>query len=141
MSGSRAASPVRRPMSATSPTSERSFHWSASRSSISTRCLSKARGGRIRGSVLRCCRILFDFLDECQADAEVLADVFAYDLSDPEIVRQLEAFGPRLRIVIDNSDKHGKPNSDEGNAAARLVARSEERRVGKEGRSRWAQVR
>ena len=49
------------------------------------------------------------------------ADVFAYDLSDPEIVRRLEAFGPRLRIVIDNSDKHGKPTSDESNAAARLV--------------------
>ncbi|MGA7163982.1 MAG: phospholipase, partial [Pseudolabrys sp.] len=66
-------------------------------------------------------RILFDFLDECQADPDVLADVFVYDLSDPEIVRRLEAFGPRLRIVIDNSDKHGKPTSDESNAAARLI--------------------
>jgi phosphatidylserine/phosphatidylglycerophosphate/cardiolipin synthase-like enzyme len=27
----------------------------------------------------------------------------------------------RLRIVIDNSDKHGKPASDESNAAARLI--------------------
>src|SRR5262249_55868330 len=67
-------------------------------------------------------RILFDFLDECQADSSVLADVFAYDLSDPEIVRRLEAFGHRLRIVIDNSDKPGKPTGEESTAAARLAA-------------------
>lgn len=66
-------------------------------------------------------RILFDFLDQCQADAAVFIDVFAYDLSEPEIVRRLEAFGPRLRILIDDSDKHGKPASDESNSAKRLA--------------------
>jgi phosphatidylserine/phosphatidylglycerophosphate/cardiolipin synthase-like enzyme len=66
-------------------------------------------------------RILFGFLDECAADPSVLLDVFAYDLSNPEIVRRLETFGPRLRIVIDDSDKHGKPASDESNAAKRLA--------------------
>lgn len=66
-------------------------------------------------------RILFNFLDECRADPAVLVDAFAYDLSDPEVVRRLEAFGPRLRILIDDSDKHGKPTSDESNAAKRLV--------------------
>jgi hypothetical protein len=66
-------------------------------------------------------RILFDFLDECQADPAVLVDAFAYDLSDPEVVRRLEAFGSRLRILIDDSDKHGKPTSDESNAAKRLA--------------------
>jgi PLD-like domain len=66
-------------------------------------------------------RLLLGFLDECLADPAVLVDVFAYDLSEPEIVRRLEAFGPRLRILIDDSDKHGKPASDESNSAKRLA--------------------
>jgi PLD-like domain len=65
-------------------------------------------------------RILLDFLDECQADASVTLDVFAYDFADPEIVRRLERFGTRLRILIDDSDKHGEPKSDETAATARL---------------------
>jgi len=65
-------------------------------------------------------RMLLEFLDECQADAAVTLDAFAYDLSDPEIVRRLERFGTRLRILIDDSDKHGEPKSDETAATARL---------------------
>ena len=63
-------------------------------------------------------RIMFGFLDECLADADVSVDV--YDLSNPEIVRRLGAFGPRLRIVIDTSDTHGDPGSDETTAEGRL---------------------
>src|SRR5262249_2441357 len=66
-------------------------------------------------------KILFQFFEECAADPTVFIDVFAYDLSNPEIVRRLKDFGPRLRIVIDNSDKHGEPGSDEDDAEAGLI--------------------
>ena len=59
-------------------------------------------------------------MDECANDPAVFVDVLAYDLSDPEVMRRLLAFGPRLRIVIDDSDKHGKPGSDESDAEAEL---------------------
>lgn len=65
-------------------------------------------------------KILLGFMDECAADPDVSVDVFAYDLSNPEIVRRLEAFGSRLRIVIDNSDPHGEAESDETAAEKRL---------------------
>jgi phosphatidylserine/phosphatidylglycerophosphate/cardiolipin synthase-like enzyme len=65
-------------------------------------------------------RILFDFLDECLADPSVSVDVFAYDLSDSEIVGRYEKFKSRLRILIDDSDKHGQPKSDETAAFKRL---------------------
>lgn len=67
-------------------------------------------------------RILLDYLDECKADPSVLIDVFAYDLSDSEIVERFEAFKSRLRILIDDSDKHGTPKSDETEAFKRLKA-------------------
>lgn len=65
-------------------------------------------------------KMMFEFYDECIADPDVLVDVFAYDLSDPEVVRRLEALQTRLRIVIDDSDKHGPKTSDETQAENRL---------------------
>ena len=66
-------------------------------------------------------RLFLGFLDECLADPSVSLDVFVYDFSDPEILRRLEAFKTRLRIIVDNSDKHGLAGSEETKAAARLV--------------------
>jgi phosphatidylserine/phosphatidylglycerophosphate/cardiolipin synthase-like enzyme len=65
-------------------------------------------------------KIMFAFYDECIANPDVLVDVFAYDLSDPEVVERLEAFKKRLRIVIDDSGTHGKKGSDENAAEKRL---------------------
>jgi phosphatidylserine/phosphatidylglycerophosphate/cardiolipin synthase-like enzyme len=64
---------------------------------------------------------ILDVLDEAVAhpDAEVL--VVAYDLSEPEIVDRLEALGPRLRIIIDDSDEHEPEHSGESQAAVRLM--------------------
>lgn len=68
-------------------------------------------------------RILFGFLDKCLADPTVSIDVFAYDFAEPEIiVARLQKFKKRLRILIDNSAKHGKPTSDESKAAKLLTA-------------------
>src|SRR5262245_20247549 len=113
------ASPARRPTSATFQTSARSCRRSANRSLISLRPLSRVTESPIRGWILRRAASCSGFLDECAADPSVL--LVAYDLSNPEIVRRLESFGPRLRIVVDDSDKHGKPTSDESNAAKRLA--------------------
>src|SRR5215510_673404 len=113
------ASPARRPTSATFQTSARSCRRSANRSLISLRPLSRVTESPIRGWILRRAASCSGFLDECAADPSVL--LVAYDLSTPEIVRRLESFGPRLRIVVDDSDKHGKPASDESNAAKRLA--------------------
>jgi PLD-like domain len=67
-------------------------------------------------------RLMFDFLDECIKDKNVLVDAYAYDFADPEIVRRLEALKDRLRIVIDNSGKHGRSDSDETKAAKLLTS-------------------
>jgi PLD-like domain len=66
-------------------------------------------------------RIMLGFLDDCLKDESVKLDVFVYDFSDPELVGRLEKFKKRLRILIDNSAKHGKPTSDETKAAKRLA--------------------
>lgn len=64
-------------------------------------------------------QLLFDFLDKAKADGCSL-DVFAYDLNEPDIVSRLEGFGPNLRAIIDDSDRHAPLTSDESKAAARL---------------------
>ena len=61
-------------------------------------------------------------LDEALADPTADVRVIAYDLNEPAIVGRLEQLGARLRIVIDNSDDHGKVDSAETKAAARLAA-------------------
>ncbi len=65
-------------------------------------------------------RIMLGFLDEVLPDKTVSIDVFAYDLSNPEVIRRLESFGDRLRIIIDNSGTHGRKDSEETLAEKRL---------------------
>ncbi len=58
-------------------------------------------------------------------DAGAEVRVIAYDLNLPEVVERLEALGPRLRIIIDDSARtkgHGRPESPESQAAQRLIA-------------------
>lgn len=64
--------------------------------------------------------LIFKFLDDALKEGCSL-DVLAYDLNEPDIVTRLEAFGPRLRAVIDDSDTHEPTTSDESRAAARLA--------------------
>jgi phosphatidylserine/phosphatidylglycerophosphate/cardiolipin synthase-like enzyme len=65
---------------------------------------------------------ILEVLDEAIADPTAAVRVVAYDLNEPEILTRLEQLGPRLRIVIDNSDHHGKPGSAETQSATRLAA-------------------
>ena len=67
-------------------------------------------------------QLLFDFLDQAVADPTVTVDALAFDLDEADVVRRLEALGPRLRIVIDNSASHLPASKAESLAAARLAA-------------------
>ncbi len=51
-------------------------------------------------------RLIFDFVAEALADPGLSLDVFAYDLDEPDIIRQLGQLGSRLRLYLDNSDGH-----------------------------------
>ena len=61
-------------------------------------------------------RLIFDLLTEAREDPALFLDVMAYDLSEPDLVRALQALGPRLRIVIDDSKEHAKPTTLEPKA-------------------------
>jgi phosphatidylserine/phosphatidylglycerophosphate/cardiolipin synthase-like enzyme len=63
---------------------------------------------------------IIDALDAAIKDkAEVR--VVAYDLNEPGMVTRLEKIGRRLKIIIDDSDKHGVGTSGETQAAKRLA--------------------
>lgn len=64
---------------------------------------------------------LLAVLDEAIADPKAQVRVVAYDLNEPDIVSRLEKLGPRLKVIIDDSDDHGKADSSETAAASRLV--------------------
>ena len=65
--------------------------------------------------------VILGLLDEAIADSQAQVRVVAYDLNEPEIVNRLEQLGDRLKIIIDNSDKHGLASSAEQEAEDRLI--------------------
>lgn len=67
-------------------------------------------------------RSLFEFLDQCAADAQVELLLMAYELKEPDVLAKLETLGPRLRAIIDDHDDQGDPKSCESGAALRLQA-------------------
>jgi phosphatidylserine/phosphatidylglycerophosphate/cardiolipin synthase-like enzyme len=60
-------------------------------------------------------------LDEAIKD-NAQVRIVAYDLNEPEMVDRLVRMKKRLKIIIDDSDKHGEPDSAESQAAKRLAA-------------------
>ena len=65
-------------------------------------------------------RAILDLLDQAIADPLAQVRVVAYDLNEPEIVTRLEHLGNR-KVIIDNSDDHGKPAAAENVAEQRLI--------------------
>src|SRR5436190_10795510 len=63
---------------------------------------------------------ILEVLDEAVADKTARVSVVGYDLSSPDVVSRLTKLKNRLRIVIDDSDKHGLPHAAETVAAQRL---------------------
>lgn len=82
----------------------------------------KANGGVYQWLGFEALQLLEDLVDAAIADPNCTVDLLAYDLNEPDIVTRLERLGGRLRAVIDNSGEHGKPESSESKAAARLAA-------------------
>lgn len=66
--------------------------------------------------------VILEVLDQAVADKKAQVRVVAYDLSEPEVVARLVALGSRLKIIIDDDGAHGKANSAEDQAEARLKA-------------------
>ena len=64
---------------------------------------------------------ILEVLDEAIKDETANVRAVLYDLNEPGIVSRLEKLGTRLRIIIDDDGAHGKPNSGETMATARLV--------------------
>lgn len=50
-------------------------------------------------------KLLFEFLAEA-AKPGIRLDVFAYDFDEPDVLKALEALGPRLRIWLDDAPLH-----------------------------------
>ena len=66
-------------------------------------------------------REILALLDEALADGQAQVRVVAYELNLPELVDRLKRLGPRLRIIVDNSAKHGAATSAESQAATILA--------------------
>jgi phosphatidylserine/phosphatidylglycerophosphate/cardiolipin synthase-like enzyme len=66
-------------------------------------------------------RAILDLLDRALADSSAQVKVVAYDLNLPEVVDRLERLGDRLKVIVDNSGTHGREDSPETEAAARLA--------------------
>ncbi len=75
-------------------------------------------------------RLVFDFLAETLAGQDLSLDVFAYDLDEPDVIRQLGQLGPRLRLYLDDSDSHVGGDAQEPKAHAFLAAQGAQVRVG-----------
>lgn len=73
--------------------------------------------------------LMMEFIDACVADPRSTLDVFAYDIDEPYVVRQLQAMGGRLRAVLDNAELHTKPGAMEIEVLRRLKASAGEHQV------------
>src|SRR5262245_25383998 len=65
---------------------------------------------------------ILEVLDQAIKDKKAQVRVVAYDLNEPDVVSRLEQLGDRLKIIIDDSAAHGKPDSAETQVEERLRA-------------------
>ena len=75
-------------------------------------------------------RLVFDFLAEALADKTLSLDVFAYDLDEPDLIRQLGQLGPRLRVYLDDSAGHLTATAPEPKAHDWLVSQGAQIELG-----------
>jgi len=67
-------------------------------------------------------RLIIQLLADVEADASLTLDALVYESKEPDILRRLEAIGPRVRAIIDDHDDQGEADSAESLSAARLIA-------------------
>ncbi len=68
-------------------------------------------------------KLLFQFLAEA-AKPNVRLDVFAYDFDEPDVLKALEALGPRLRIWLDDASLHNAQASFDAQQKAKTPPKS-----------------
>jgi phosphatidylserine/phosphatidylglycerophosphate/cardiolipin synthase-like enzyme len=90
---------------------------------------SKAPAGVYQWLGGKATELLFAIVAEAVQDPALTLDLLAYDLNEPDLVASLETVArrgaagvPSLKIVIDDSDDHGKADSAETQAANRFIA-------------------
>ncbi|KAI0153584.1 hypothetical protein BJ166DRAFT_361652 [Pestalotiopsis sp. NC0098] len=64
--------------------------------------------------------LIYSALDAAIADSTAEVRMLAYDFNEPEIVRRLQKLGKRVKIIIDDSGSHAKPEDAESKAADML---------------------
>jgi hypothetical protein len=74
--------------------------------------------------------LVFDFLKETIDDETRSLDVFAYDLDEPDVIKQLGQLGSRLRVYLDDSRTHVTDTAREPKAHAWLVEQGAQVEVG-----------
>lgn len=67
-------------------------------------------------------RLVHQVLDEVASDEALSLDALIYECKEPDILRRLEALGPRVRAIIDDHDEYGDADSCESISATRLEA-------------------
>lgn len=75
-------------------------------------------------------RRMFDFLAEALADNSLTLDVFAYDLDEPNVIRQLGQLGARLRVYLDDSASHATDTAREPKAHEWLATQGAQIKLG-----------
>jgi phosphatidylserine/phosphatidylglycerophosphate/cardiolipin synthase-like enzyme len=66
-------------------------------------------------------KAVLGLLDEAIADKQAQVRVVAYELNLPELVDRLKKLGSRLKVIVDDSDKHASAASAESQAAKVLA--------------------
>jgi hypothetical protein len=74
-------------------------------------------------------QMVFDFVQECLTDKSITLDLFAYDLDEPDFVRDMQKLGIRLRAFLDNAPLHTKKGALEIDAHKLLVKSAGAERV------------
>jgi hypothetical protein len=67
-------------------------------------------------------QLILQVLEQVADDPELTLDALIYESKEPDILRRLEALGPRLRAIIDDHGDQGAADSCESLSAGRLTA-------------------
>ena len=66
--------------------------------------------------------LVYDFMNESLNDKNISVDLFAYDLDEPDFIKDLQKLGGRLRAFLDDAPLHTKKGALEIEAHTLLVA-------------------
>lgn len=74
-------------------------------------------------------KLLFSFLQESVENPAITVDLFAYDLDEPDFIKNLQKLKGRLRAILDDAPLHKKKGALEIEAAERLKLSAGERNI------------